>query len=184
MFLGYAGSPVLKFRSCDDQSCQQNSSKRIKIAYYFPKWFLDRMVALTCDWGPLDGHRITIRTQRLITPDADVFAFAERGNLEGLKALFTRGEASPFDVDAINGRLALNLATMEEKPMVCKFLLQAGANPEETDKVNRSSIDMVWNLMVREGRKNPNVQALVQIFNLQMDDAYDYLLTRKVTPLH
>ncbi|KAK3377231.1 hypothetical protein B0T24DRAFT_237089 [Lasiosphaeria ovina] len=183
MFLGYSVSPLVRFRACNDLTCQQNSQRGIRIAYYFPRWFLDRMVEVICNWGPIDGHRVSIRTPRLVAPDADVFAFASKGNVEGLRMLFSRGEASPFDVSAVNGRSALNLATMEQEPRTCQFLIQAGANPHEKDQIDRSPVDQIWNMMVRE-RTSERFNSLVKVFNLDIEDGYDYLLTRKYTPLH
>ncbi|EON98965.1 putative ankyrin repeat protein [Phaeoacremonium minimum UCRPA7] len=72
---------------------------------------------------------------------------------------------------------------MEEQTSTCKFLLQAGANPQETDQIDRSPIDIVWNMMVREGRTE-RFRALIEIFKLDIEDGFDYLMTRKYTPLH
>ncbi|KAK0708501.1 hypothetical protein B0H67DRAFT_686560 [Lasiosphaeris hirsuta] len=85
--------------------------------------FLGRIAEVTCNWGPLDGQRVNIRAPRLVAPVADAFAFASKGNVEGLRTLFLRREASMFD---------------------------SGVNPHETDQIDRSPIDQVWNMMIRE----------------------------------
>ena len=183
MFLGYSGSPLVGYRTCSDLKCQQNGQKALRVSYYFPRWFLDRMVELTCSWGPMDRHRISIRAPRLVAPNADIFAFAIKGNIQGLRMLFQRGEASPFDINALNGRSALNLATNQLEAQTCRFLLDAGADPHETDQIERSPIDIVWNIMIREGR-SPGVMALLKVFKLDLDDGYEYLMTRKYPLLH
>ncbi|KAK0712525.1 hypothetical protein B0T26DRAFT_714543 [Lasiosphaeria miniovina] len=123
MFLGCSVSPLVGFRACNDLTCQQNGQRGIRIACHLSRWFLDRMVEVICNWGPIDRHRVSIHTPRLVAPDADVFAFASKGNGEDLRMVFSRAEAPPFDVSAVNGRSALNLATMEQEPRTCQFLI-------------------------------------------------------------
>jgi hypothetical protein len=55
-----------------------------------------------------------IRSARIVSPTAEIFSFAQQGHIDGLKALFSDGLASPFDVCAGSGRSALNVSLLSD----------------------------------------------------------------------
>lgn len=60
----------------------------------------------------------------------DLVNFALNGNIDGLKDLFKKGLASPQDVSTTRGYSVLRWAMNGKQYQTCKFLLNAGADPE------------------------------------------------------
>jgi hypothetical protein len=110
LFVGYAGVPGLHNVSCDDEACQQAGHGCFKVAYHFPAWFLTRMITIQDRWSPLGGHIVSMRTPRVVSPKAEIFIYAQQGNIEGLQLLFKERKASPFDVSSSEGRSALHVS--------------------------------------------------------------------------
>lgn len=105
-----SGCPMWSQRSCNDEACSQRGKRLIRLTYYFPLWALQRMISFTNASGSFGDHTIFIKTARIISPSADVFAFAQQGYIDGLRDLFANRRASPFDVSGVNGRSALNVS--------------------------------------------------------------------------
>ena len=61
---------------------------------------------------PLAGPVVSLKMQRTIPGDSDIFTFARLGEVEKMKALFESGLASPHDVHYESGITP---------PHVCKF---------------------------------------------------------------
>jgi hypothetical protein len=116
----FSGIPNWTYRSCNDETCSHRGKRLLRVTYYFPSWCLHRMISYTNSWDPCGSHTMVIRTARVISPSADIFAFAQQGYIDGLKALFKESQASPFDISAINGRSALNVSQVS----VIYFLMQ------------------------------------------------------------
>jgi hypothetical protein len=51
----------------------------------------------------------------MVPGNASVFTFAVLGNLDGIKSLFNKGLASPYDVCVSNGRTALHVSETQFK---------------------------------------------------------------------
>lgn len=113
LFIGYSNTPLNR-KSCNEKMCKQQRSSLLKVNYYFPSWFLHRMIAIKNIWDPTHGLQISVRTPRVVEYSADVFLIADHGNLDSLKALFAKGLASPFDVASGSG---LSLLQVGLKPL-------------------------------------------------------------------
>jgi hypothetical protein len=46
LFVGYSGIPYIQRRRCNEKMCKQEAEILIKVTYYFPTWFLARMVTI------------------------------------------------------------------------------------------------------------------------------------------
>jgi len=108
LFIGYSNTPINR-KPCNEKQCKQQRFSLLKINYYFPSWFMHRMVAFKNRWTPIEGHHISVRTPRVVNFAADVFLAADHGNLESLKILFSKRLASPFDVSSGDGQSALQV---------------------------------------------------------------------------
>ncbi|PMD36404.1 hypothetical protein L207DRAFT_587407 [Hyaloscypha variabilis F] len=74
------------------------------------------------------GWQYSLQPFYAVEETALVFEFCSAGNLEGLKSLFKRKEASPWDRDP-KGQTPLMVASQALQLDVAEFLLQQGADP-------------------------------------------------------
>lgn len=62
-------------------------------------------------WSPTKDHMISVRTPRVLNGHSSpAFFNARMGNTEGLRSLFERGLASPFDLDSTSGPNLLHVS--------------------------------------------------------------------------
>ena len=108
LFVGYSGSPVGR-QQCNEKSCHLQSQPMSYVTYYFPQWFLSRVVTLTMTNTPLAGPVASLKVRRTIPGDAEIFTQAKSGSASDMKALFEKGLASPHDVHYDSGVTALHV---------------------------------------------------------------------------
>ena len=86
-----------------DVDSRQEVERRYMVFPRLPK-LLSGMFSWSCSYtrsrtsGWLSG--INIQPFNLRDEDSLIFEFCSKGNVDGIKSLFSRGEASPFDVDS------------------------------------------------------------------------------------
>ncbi|PMD40219.1 hypothetical protein L207DRAFT_458702 [Hyaloscypha variabilis F] len=76
-----------------------------------------------------NGWKISIRTYNIISFDSLTFKYTAEGNIEGLKDLFGKGEASPYDATP-GGDTLLFTAVECGNAQLCRFLIEQGAEAE------------------------------------------------------
>lgn len=129
LFVGYAGLPCVT-PACDTESCERRQDLSVSAEYWFPAGFCwSQIVRMQFSYDPNLGPSLTLATFRQVPDDAPAVAFALTGNIDGLKSLFVRGQASPRDVSATRGYTLLRWALYGQRYETCKFLLQQGADP-------------------------------------------------------
>jgi hypothetical protein len=109
LFMGYSGFPVRK-RPCNERTCRKQSIPTVKVTYHFPQWLLARMIHFVLTLSYMRGPGVSLSMPRVIPDNAPVLTFAVQGNLDGIKSLFSKGVASPYDVALSNGRTALHVS--------------------------------------------------------------------------
>ena len=109
LFVGYSGFPIRR-RECNERRCRKQSIPTLRVSYYFPRWFLNRVVQFKASLSYMQGPSISLNMPRVIPDESPVLSFAVQGNLEGIISLFKQGLASPFDVGFSNGRTALHVS--------------------------------------------------------------------------
>jgi hypothetical protein len=97
LFVGYVGQPRLR-KVCSHARCKRTSTTTFSIEYFFPMWFLARIVMLVLSYQRGTGLQMQLRTLRYVPDSSQSITYVLSGNIEGLKSLFTRGLASPNDV--------------------------------------------------------------------------------------
>lgn len=120
LFIGYSGLPVLR-SSCSERTCHLRSQPLTYVTYFFPKWFLSRMVTFMMTVTPLAGPVASLKVQRTVPGSADIFTFAKLGDVDGIRALFEKGLASPHDVQFDSGITPLHVGISSQKVFI--FLL-------------------------------------------------------------
>jgi hypothetical protein len=108
LFMGYSGLPMIT-PSCDQPSCRQRSIPSTQMTYYFPRWFLLRAVSLAIMLLPNNGPVVSLRLQRTVSGSSKIFDYANVGDIDGMKRLFSSGQASPHDVRFDSGTSALQV---------------------------------------------------------------------------
>jgi len=98
LFLGYSGVPLIGSQRCTEIACCGNGTSLLKIDYYFPLWFLQRMITFRRQNSLLEENQISVRTPRVIPLTNQIFNFCYSGDVDAVRSLFTRKLASPFDV--------------------------------------------------------------------------------------
>lgn len=101
LFVGYAGLPLVS-QPCNI-SCRRRQTMSVSMEYWFPPWFLHHIVRLEIALPSAAGLHLHLRTLRRVPDSAECVRFAMTGNIDGMKALFVQGLASPQDVSATRG---------------------------------------------------------------------------------
>jgi hypothetical protein len=113
LFMGYSGIPA-RSRPCNERSCRQQSIPTVKVTYHFPQWLLRRVIQFALSISYMKGPELTLRMPRVVPANASVISYAVLGKIDGIKSLFDKGLASPFDVIS-NGRTALHVSKAQLK---------------------------------------------------------------------
>ena len=88
--------------TCDQIACKRRGKPLLKVKYYLPKWLFDpRMFAFNFSRTSLGDPVCALKIRRLRPMDALVFRFVRDDNVEGLKQLFEKGEATPDDIQGV-----------------------------------------------------------------------------------
>ena len=95
---GYVSGVSLLGRRCVEYGCRCPTSPSGSIVYRFPNWFWDRLFTMTVSSSPVCGPEINIRFPRVASP-SELFLFAMHGDLKGVQNLFSKGTATPWDVN-------------------------------------------------------------------------------------
>ena len=153
LMTGYVGIPLAS-PSCNDTCCQYRSEPTATIQYYFPSWFADRVLQIYIQLSKYNGITQCLRVYRTIWNGSELFRKINAGDLEGVKALLASRQASPFDTTH-GGVTSLAVSTIAQSSWrlkkltdlevavqfghaeICRVLLQAGADPYQTDCAGR-----------------------------------------------
>ena len=111
LFIGYSRTPTATL-ACDLTSCSGTQRSHLTVLYVFPQWFLQSILSVAMVYTKGRGLEVSIRTVRIRRQGEQVFFYAERGYLTKVQALFRRGEASPFDIEAGTHESLLRVRTM------------------------------------------------------------------------
>ena len=106
------GTLILNYSTrctCNERLCRGPRGSSYVITYFFPYWLLARsqrqFIYAACFTGPT----FALRMPRVVKGDSKLIGYSVKGDVEGIKELFVRGEASPDDVAGQNGRSALHV---------------------------------------------------------------------------
>lgn len=108
LFMKFSGVPVLTPR-CDNKACAKEKGSGVKFDYFFPSWLCARRIITQFTTSDLQAPELKIRIPRVRPNQAPVFNLARCGDTEGLRTLFEKGLASPYDIDS-EGHTALHVS--------------------------------------------------------------------------
>ncbi|KAI9784656.1 MAG: hypothetical protein M1835_003537 [Candelina submexicana] len=161
LFVGYVGLPVFT-APCNEYICKKNrhrSSFSARFTYYFPSWFLARMIYSAINYTARDGPQILfVKAPRLRPGTARIFEYAVDGDIVAMQKAFSMGDASPFDVDA-------NYTVIHNRIELSQLLIREGADVYLEDEFHESAYSLAWDLSLAwEERLSEGKRALPSIF--------------------
>lgn len=119
LFVGYSGIPRER-SSCDEKSCQLRSQPVVYVTYFFPSWFIARAMSVMLATTPLAGPVVSLKVQRTVPGDADIFTYAKLGDVDKLKILFDQGLVSPHDISFQSGITPMHVSKPFSDELVTK----------------------------------------------------------------
>lgn len=99
--------------NCNIKICKRSALTSVTVQYTLPVWVAGKMVAAFYKSAPLSGPELLFKVARV--HDSDVFYYASRGDLKGIQALYSSGEASIHDVSPTDGISALMVGLCSAK---------------------------------------------------------------------
>lgn len=126
---------------CNEHGCRQSAISSVKLTYHLPRFLMRRYLKFAVYHNPLDGPNISIGLPRSWKWQHKLFKYAVVGDVRAIQNLFSKGDASPYDVNP-RGCNALIYAVAQGNPQFGRSLLQAGADPEFTDSNGRKPIEL------------------------------------------
>ena len=107
LFVGYSGVPILT-PPCNEKTCHKRASPLVHVSYYFPTWFLSRIVNVTAAFNTFNGLQLNLNVPRMVGWAHPLWRFAPCNDVASIQTLFSKDLASPFDVNAY-GQSALHV---------------------------------------------------------------------------
>ena len=107
LFLGYSGYPISNFQRCTENSCQGQQVFRVSAVYVFPSWLLARLLAVTVIKSLGSEIHFSLKVQRIVSSGAEVLRLTLLNDVTGLQRLFSKGLASPNDINHVTGQNVL-----------------------------------------------------------------------------
>ncbi|KAL8904858.1 MAG: hypothetical protein Q9171_006896 [Xanthocarpia ochracea] len=159
-------------------TCLKRASPSMHVSYCFPTWFVSRVLNFTASFNAFKGPQLNLDVPRVVDWMHPLWRLARRNNVGSIRTLFSKGLASPFDVNAF-GQSALHCTVVNRRIECSKFLIQQGADTYLKDENGRKPIDSAWDLAL-SNRINPEESGTF----LHLFDGGDYLETRQFSIIH
>ncbi|KAL9085994.1 MAG: hypothetical protein Q9165_007356 [Trypethelium subeluteriae] len=176
LFYGYSGKPFLSQR-CSFSGCLEQKATRSRMTYFFPRWFMNRIISLNLQVDNFGSPSLNLKTRRAVSEMSQIFTFSRLGDVDGLQRLFTAKVASPMDIHCEGKWSPLHFAT--DHGQVCQLLLNAGADPEWEDYTGTTAVEIAWRNILH--LRAPTDKA--ELFSVLFPGS-DFLEGRKFTKLH
>ena len=163
-------------RPCNDRSCRGFRMKKIGVTIRLPSYLFGRYVAIALSYSELQGPCFSLRMPRVMSWSHSLWHYANQGNLTAIQTMFSKGQASPYDV---NPRGASALLYAAPYPKVARLLVQNGADLHMKDDRGRSAIDLLGAILL-SGKLEVEDLGIVR----SLLDSTDYTETRNFSTLH
>lgn len=110
LFVGYTGLPALT-STCSNIRCRRSSEGFLQIDYYFPPWFLARIVSMAIRFKDSKIPNLSMRVLNVRSSYEAIFLNAREGDATLVRYLLTVGQASVQDVTHDSGHSPLHVGT-------------------------------------------------------------------------
>ena len=112
MCLSYVGGQIS--RSCDQSSCKRKLHTTFKLTYYFPRWFLIKVVSVLLSFDPAGSPNMSMQMPCIRPDTSRIFHLATAGDVEGMKLMFEKGLASLNDISDTFGYSVLHVSVIPQ----------------------------------------------------------------------
>ena len=96
------GFPLLA-KPCDQYACRRRSGPSFSVTYRSPPLLVQRVLSMSISLAGIRSPELRVKLPRVVDWTAPIWGPAIEGNADHARALFVRGEASPWDVNPIGG---------------------------------------------------------------------------------
>ena len=110
LLMGHSGVSFKK-RPYNEPSCPRQSIPISRLNVPFPQWMISRVIQWVAQLSYMKGPELVFRMPRVVPDNAPSHFYAVQGDIEGIKSLFSKGLASPYDLALTDGRTALYVCT-------------------------------------------------------------------------
>ncbi|MCJ1359269.1 MAG: hypothetical protein MMC33_009270 [Icmadophila ericetorum] len=185
---------LLTKSSCSDESHTDGRPRSeaqtvlvITPARWLVQWGFTYSFRVGVSTSTLHGWKYTIEPFRRVRDDALIFQFCEDGNVEGVRSLLSRGDASVKDTNSA-GYTPLHVAARNFKLQLWKLLINEGADIQAASILEYEGFAFPWEIKpihflaagYRSNYDGYNDDKLedVDIYRLFLDsvDGYEYTL--------
>jgi ankyrin repeat protein len=157
--------------SCDEVSCKKKSLPLLSVVYYFPRWFMARVLGLVFVNGA--SPTVTLFFPRIVPPDAEIAICIREGKSERIKELLANSSASPSDIIGPYGMTTLSLAISYGQFDVCRLLVGVGAHQYAPNHVGLvSDVFTYWDKYHLQDCLLPPAAVIMDMFNLCCTDRH------------
>ena len=102
--VSWSGIPKL-VKACDQHACRRRSDPTLSVTYRFPQALVQRVMCLSMSYATMCGPELRVRLPRVVDWTSPVWRPAIDGDVATMRALFEKGEASPWDVNPMGGSI-------------------------------------------------------------------------------
>ncbi|MCJ1395271.1 hypothetical protein MMC18_008155 [Xylographa bjoerkii] len=169
----YTGLSLLS-TACTVKSCRRSLMSSISISYALPAWVANRMLSVWYKSAPITGPELLLKTRRII--ETNSYFWVQSGDLEVLRSMYIRGQASVHDVNTLFGENALAIAVRCRQLNVARFLLNSGADVNCESYAGLTPIDQLLEFVLcRLEPESCEASDWLAIFGLEFEDFYGAL---------
>ena len=110
LFVGYSGLPLLT-PPCNNKACHRTGEGLLQVNYYFPKWFLARIISVAVRYNETNIRRpeVSVRILNSRSRTEGIFESSIRGDANAVKHFLASGKASILDVTDDSGHSPLHV---------------------------------------------------------------------------
>ena len=110
LFVGYTGLPLLS-PPCNNRKCYRSSNGFLQVNYYFPQWFLSKMVSIAIRYNEANirNPEIFVRTLHVRSSYEGIFQSSSNGDANAVKYFLESRKASVVDVTNDSGHSPLHV---------------------------------------------------------------------------
>lgn len=169
---------------CDDPSCVSRKGQYLQIMYSFPTWLFHAAISATFKDWTMGSPELLLRVHRRIDASmmstyTSIFGYITRGDIETVKTILSRREASVYDVAGIAGVSMLYHALRLRQMDIVELLLCEGADVFQLDDAGLGPYHEAIQVMYTSASATPSFSRLRSI--LPMDSIME---AAELTNLH
>lgn len=136
-FIFNTRSPAIR---CTEPQCVSRKGQYLQITYSFPTWLFHAAISATFKDWTMGSPELLLRIHRridasMLSTYTSIFGYITRGDIETVKTILSRREASVYDVAGIAGVSMLYHALRLRQMEVVELLLCEGADVFQLDDV-------------------------------------------------